>query len=327
MAERTTVTQVCQIGVESTEGTAVAANRFLPGVSIEMSPNLNIDKFRPAGNKYSTIHALGKEWSGGTITGKPTYDEIMYLLDGVLAYGAPTQISSTTAYKSTHAPSSTAEDTVKSFTIENGSAVRAHKTPGCRIVELSLKGDRDKIDLGGSVIGRAITDGITLTSSPTAIDQIPILPKEVDIYLDTTSAGLGTTKLLRVFSWEWNIAGRFGPFWPVNSANASFGGLVEMPVEGTVKLGVEADAAGMALLTAARAGTTNFLRIAATGGQNAGTATPYSLTLDQAVQVAAVSDLKDQDGIYAVEITFDIVHDGTWGKALTAETVNKRTTL
>lgn len=327
MSELTTVTQVCQIGVESTEGTAVAANRYLPSLTMELAPSLNIDAFRPTGNKFPTIHALGKEWSTVKIAGKPTYDEIMYLFDSLLAYSAPVQEGATTAYKTTNSPSSTDEDTVKSFTIENGSSVRARKAAGARVTELSLKGDRDKLDLTGGGLARAFTDGITLTSTPTAVPQIPILPSDVSIYLDGVHTDLGTTKLTREFGWEWNIASRFGAFWPVDAALASFGGLVELPVGGTVKLTVMGDSNGMGFLGHARTGVTKFLRIEAVSDALAGTAKPYKLTLDQAVQVADVGELKDEDGIYAYEVTLDMVHDATYGRALQTAVTNTRTAL
>ena len=46
------------------------------------------------------------------------------------------------------------------------------------------------------------------------------------------------------------------------------------------------------------------------------------------LQVAAPpSSFQDKDGVYAIEWTYDIVHDSTWGKATTAALINKTTAL
>jgi hypothetical protein len=178
------------------------------------------------------------------------------------------------------------------------------------------------------MIGQQLSDGITLTASPVAIAQIPILPKEFDIYLDATSAGLGTTKLTRVFSWELKIGNRFGTIWPVNSANASFAAHVEQEISASLKLKMEADTVGMGLLTQMRAGTPQFVRIKATSAQLAGTAIPFSAQFDLAVTPSETpKELADSDGVYALEWNLGLLHDSTWNKAIDVSVINKRTAI
>lgn len=328
MAERTTVTELTQIGVESTPGTAVAANKRLPSLSLDFGIKLGVNAYRPKGDKFPTIHALGKEWTEGKIGGGLTYSEAQYLFGSLLAYAAPVQQASTTAYKWTAAPNPTGPDTVKTFTIEVGSSVRAHKIAHGLITGLTLSGSRDSIDLSGDAIGYALVDGITMTSSPTALEQIPILPKEVSVFLDSTSGGLGTTKLTRLLKWTWTVGSRFNPLWVVDAAQSSFVTFIETPVTAQLKLLVEADANGMGIFsTYGRTGATGFARIAAASSQLAGTAIPYSLQIDQAVQVADVAPFTDEDGLQAFELTFDIVDSATWGKALQVDLINKATAL
>lgn len=330
MPERTTVTQVVQVGAETTEGTAVAASKKLPSLSIGPQVKTNIDAFRPLGNKFNTIHSQGKEWSMAPITAQPTYSELGYILSSLLNYAAPVQQAATTAYKQTFAPSGTSEDTIKSLTVERGSSVQAEKVPGFICTDLTITGDRDKIDVSGNSLARLMSTGITLTSSPTAIEQIPILPKEVSIFLDTASGGIGGTKLSRVLQWSVQVGNRRGPLWAVDAAQSSYVASVELPITAQIKLLVEADATGMGLFTPMRDGTFRYLRIAGASAQLAGTAIPYSLTMDFAVQMAAEpSEFKDQDGVYALEYTFDITFDSAWnsGQALTWALINKVVTL
>ena len=118
------------------------------------------------------------------------------------------------------------------------------------------------------------------------------------------------------------------PFWSVDSSQTSWAGTVEAEVDATLKIKVEADSAGMGFLTDLRAGSTKFLRLKSTSAQLVGTATPYSLTWDMAAQIMEPpKEFADNDGVFCLEYTFGIVHDATWGKALTCTLVNKLAAL
>lgn len=329
MAERTSVTQVVQFGVETTKGTSVAANRYLPSVMLNVGVQTSMTEVKSSGNKFPVLEVLGKEWTSIKAPAQPmTYDEIVFFLTSLFAYAAPAQQAATTAYKWTHALASSSEDTVKSFTIEQGSSLRAHKATYAQMMGMTLSGDRDKVDFSAEFLAQAISDGITLTASPTAIPQVPILAKDVTIYSDTTSGGLGTTKLDRLLSWELSLNNKVGPLWVVDKSATSFVALVETPIDATFKFMVEADANGMGQLTKLRASTRQFMRIQITSDTNAGTAIPYSARFDMAIDLSEQpSEFSDKDGVFAIEWTGKLVHDATWGKAITAEVTNKQTAL
>lgn len=328
MAERSALTQGVQVGVETTPGTGVAADKKLASIGFEPSISTEMQSFKPMGTKYNTIDVVGKEWVEFDLSGVGSYTEMIYVLASVLAQpGAPTTLD-TSARKWDFLPASAAEDTVKTLTIEQGGSVRAHKFAYGIISEFNLTMSRDGVEIGGSGFGQRISDAITMTATPTAITEKPILATDIDIFLDTTSAGLGTTKLLRVLQAEINVGDRFNPVWVLNSANNSFVAHVEQEPSAQIVLTMEADAEGMAQLTQMRAGSTKFLRIQATSPDLAGAATQkYTFTWDAAVKVAEPGDFSDEDGVYGIEWTFDMVHDGTWGKAYTATLINKLTTL
>lgn len=327
MAERATLHQVVQLGVETTPGTAVAANRKLLATTIEPSIQADFKTFRPVGGKWPTVVALGKEWSEAKISAQANYTDVVYLLSSCLAYAAPVQQGATTAYKWTHTPGQSAEDAIKTYTVEWGSSVRAAKFAYGLVTEFGMTFDRDNVEFSGSMMGQAITDGIALTGSPTEIELKPILPAHLDVYLDTTSGGLGTTKLTRVLKGEFNISNRFGPLWAVNSAVSGFAAHVETEPACMLKLTVEADATGMGLLANARAGDKRFLRVKATSTELAGTGFPYSLTLDLCGEINEIGEFSDEDGVYAIEYTFNAIYDSAWAKAFTVDVINKLTTL
>ena len=75
MAERTTITEICQLGVETLYGTAVPATKKLATMGIDLSPQFEATRVRPMGYKVPTILAPNREWATGTVTGFPTYNE------------------------------------------------------------------------------------------------------------------------------------------------------------------------------------------------------------------------------------------------------------
>lgn len=320
MPERTTVTEVNQIGIEVTSGTSVAANRLFQALSWTIGPSLVSNVVETAGNKFSTGIQVGKDWTAGKITGMPSYNELVYLFNNFLITGA---ITGAGPYTHTFSPAGTSEDTAKSFTLESGSSVLAQKATYVKITDLSIKGSPTSISVDGAYIGAQFTTGVTLTASPTAILQIPVNPPEVSVWIDTTSAGLGTTKLTRVLSWEINLKNRYSPLWVVDAAVSSFSAMLEQRVDFTVKLRLEADATGIAQLTAYRGGNaTRFMRIGATS-----VTSPYAFTLDHAVKVKSISELGDTDGVYAFDVEYQAVWDPTWGKVLNYIVTNSLATL
>jgi hypothetical protein len=328
MPERSSLSQGVQVGVETVIGTNVAADKKLAAISIEPAVNVDMQTFRPMGAKYATVITPGKELCEADISGSGTYTELLYLFSSCLvAPGAPTTVD-TSGKQWDFGPSAIAEDTVKSLTVEQGSPVRAQKFNYGLVSEVEIDFSRDAVEISGSMIGQRLSDGITMTVGPTGITQLPMLPTDIDVYMDTTSAGLGTTKLVRVLNANWHLSDRFGPIWTLNSALQSFAAHVETEPTAEVTLLQEADAEGMGALAQMRGGTTKFCRIKGTSPTLAGNTTAfYSMTLDQAVKVSDVGDFSDEDGVYALEWTFGMVYDVTWGKAFTAQLVNKIATL
>lgn len=311
MPERTTVSQHVQIGKETTEGTSVAAGKQLQSIGIALAPVLEQQRFRPTGTKVDTLVVPGKDWTKGDITGLATYDELSYLFSSILQDVTPST-SGTTGKLWAYAPSAVTEDTVATYTVEQGSATRAQKAVGMILTDLGLKWSRDTVDVSGTMMGQLFTDGVTLTASPTSIALVPVLGNQISVFADPTAAALGTTKLLRVLSGELAIGGRFGALWVLNAANGSYPAHVELAPDITFKLLLEADAAGMGYLVNARAGSSVFIRVEAVGPViGAGPATD-KLTVDLACKVESIDSLADDSGVYAVGYTFRIVFDATW---------------
>jgi hypothetical protein len=151
----------------------------------------------------------------------------------------------------------------------------------------------------------------------------PVIANQVSIYIDTTSGGLGGTKLTRALSAEWHLGSRYNPLWVLDAANTSWVAAVETAPDLTFNLTVEADSEGMGQLTNLRSGDTVWARIEAVGDRIESTF--YNkLTIDMPVKLVGTGGFSDQDGVYAVEWNFVGVYDSTWGKPFD---INVRNTL
>lgn len=340
MPERSTIAQAIQIGVETVPGTPVAATSRLGGLNITPAPSVEASAFRPTGLKFPALVSLNREWAEFTVDGTPTYEETAKMLSNCI--GTPTIVqvmdggTPTGAWEWTLVPSSTAADAPKTFTLEYGqSGVQAEQYAHMLGTGFSLAVSRTEVTEGGGGILQAPTTGFTPTgalSIPTSLT--PMLPGHFSFYESATSAGLSAGKLLRAISAEASVEDRYNPAWFVNAAIQSFAAFVENPdgVGGTVSLTLEADSAGMAYFAKMRAGSTGFFRIEATGGAdiyNAGTKPnlKHLFQWDLAYKVTNIDAMSDEDGIYAIPVTLQPIHDATWGKAMSFLVRNKVSTL
>lgn len=327
-ADRASIFQTIQLGVESVAGSAVAANKALNSLSIEPSIKADIKNFRPMGNKFPTLSALGKESVEAKIKGQQTYSELIYPLSSLITGVSGSGLGgSPVAYQWTFSPNSSGADSPKTFTVEQGDANMAHRFTGGLVTGLTFKFTRNETTLDGAMIGQALENGVTMTASPTSIDLVPVLAGQVDIYLADTHAGLDAAAALgRPLAVDVEIADRYNPVWAIGTATNSWASFVEAEPKATTKLKMEANTEGMALLANMRSGATKFIRIQALGATISG-ANKYKLRIDAALQVKDVSDFSDEDGVFAIEWSLAMVHDATWGKALEIIVVNKQSAL
>jgi hypothetical protein len=327
MVDRAKVVETVQFGPESTEGTAVPATKNIRSVSVDTKIGGASEFFRPDGRKFNTLSTLNQEWSTFALNGKGTYTEIIYPL--AMMFGDPSPTSSGVAIKTrVYEMLDTTILTPKSMTIEKGGSVRAQELAGAILSDLTMAFSRKSgITLTGNGIARLFTDGITLTPALPDVFLAPLVGKQLDVYIDPTAATLGTTKLLRAFSLEETLTGVFGPVWPIDSAQPSFAGHVDLAPSTGTKLMVEADATGMSYLSQYRSDDLMFVRIQSTGETMAGEAAPYLFQFDTCVAIKTVSPDEDEDGVTTVTYDTELIKDSTWDKAQSIKVVNTIATL
>lgn len=324
MVDRFIVSEVQQVGVESTAGTAVAPTVQFGGLNIDIDTELEYDEFKPSGQLPQSIVAPRQEWASGSLSGYPTYTEIAYAISNLLgAASITTPSGATDARRWLWEPSPSTPWAPKTWTLRRGvSGGSAEEAAYLLLSGLGLSFSRTAApEISGDLFAQRLDYAATLaTTGITSPTLVPILATEGDVYLDSASGSLGTTKLTRDFELSWSVSDLFDMIWPINSSNASFAAhSVQAPtIEAMLRLGN--DAAGRALVANMRAGSTVFVRFRATGpeiesGQN------YRLTIDTALKCVDAPSRGDENGLSTLEWTFRNVYDADWGKWVSIELI------
>ena len=333
MPDRYPVSEVVQVGIEATPGTAVAPTKQFAGLNVELDTAIEHDEFGPMGQLTNTIVAPRQEWSTGALSGFPTYTEIVYPLSNVFGAAVITTPTGGDAARRLWSwnPSASTPWVPKTWTIRRGvPADTAEETNYGLLSGLNLAFSRTTAPtIGGDLFARRLDyTAVLATTGVTVPTNVPMLPAEGNVYLDATGAGIGATQLLRDFSLEFSISDLFGPIWPINSSFTSFAahGVQKPTIEAKLTLGN--DAAGRALVTNMRAGTAVFVRYVSTSGQMITAVTPYKFTLDMALMCVSAPTRGDQDGLLStLEWTFRVVSDPTWASWIRIAVENNATGL
>lgn len=324
MAERASVFDAVNIGLEGTPGTEVDGNRRLEAYSIDPKWEGGVEAFRPDGSKFPTLVTVGKEHTTAAVDGILDYANVVYPLASLIQYGTANiaAVGTTGAYTWTFAPDTDGPDTCATYTVEKGSSVRAEQFEYGKFTGFgfSFNAGDSQIAVTGEMIGAQFRSGITMCGTASTVEAVPCHPKHCTLAIDATQAALGTSAALsRVLALEWNYTGKDGPLFTVGTTN-SWDALVEQAAELGGSFTLEADATGMGYLTSVQAGTLKWMQIKFAGAAIGTSA--YNITIQMPVHLTAYPELSDMDGVVASKYAYTAVHDGTWGKALSVSVTN-----
>jgi hypothetical protein len=182
---------------------------------------------------------------------------------------------------------------------------------------------------GSLTTGGSITVTIATTTGGVAASEVadrPLIPTQVSWYADTTSGGLGGTLLTRVLDWSISDSGNRELFWTVNRANAgAAAGKADSEAPSMeISLTVEADAAGMAFYTKAKAGTSVYLRFEALDAADSiESSYGYQAIFDFHCKVKGISEYKPTQNLHSYTVTFEVCHDASWGSGKAMSLANR----
>ena len=268
MTEIVSVNQRVQIGAESTAGTAVPAAKLLNCFDFQFGVNAATSEYTPTGSKYVATVEEDTEYTDITVGGNLDYNGLPYLLSSTMGIVAPVAHGVSAVAKDwPYIPPVSGSIAGQTYTLQQGDAVRARSFANGLLSMFGYKGTRKSpFTISGKGFGQPLSDGITLTASPTAVALAQAVAKEFNVYLDTTSAGLGTTLLTRVFSVDYAFDSVYGPFFALSRATVGFSGTADLKPKCSFKMLMAADSNGFGAMQGyLQNGTILYLRVEAIG--------------------------------------------------------------
>jgi len=328
MSERSSKSQRIQIGWETAFNTVAVATRRLQALTVDFESQASRMRNFAQGYNFPSSTSFERDFTEGDLGGALMFDEVIVPLS--MALGAVTPTAGTPVAAMTwlwNIPLS-GDIVPKSATIEKGDVAYGERVKGAVATDLEIGWTREEVTIGGSILATEQDLAATLaTAGVTAYPQVPMNPSGIGIWIDSTSAALGTSRQLRTFEGGFSLGGLYQGLWPLNELKPSHDGIISLQPESEATALMMANAAGKAQMTALKAGTRQFMRWAIKGPQiGAGPAT-YLFQVDMAVEVVDVDQQGDSDGIYAFPFTFAPVADETWGSAMKITVVNTQTVL
>jgi len=296
MPERAQVFQAIQLGPEVTPGTAVAATKRMLETRIEPGPETPVDAFVASGAKVATDTTNQKEWTTLNVTGRLGFNDIIYLLAMALKDVAPA------GNLWTFKPVTFAGDTPKTFTIEHGSAEGAERVAYCYATALGMNFTPQEATVTATLMGQILQEGFALTGGVTDNPKLLIQPKETDVLVGNSVAGLA--QLTRCLQASINIRNIRNGLFTLNAADDSYSADVETERDARAQIVVVHNSASVAMMADLRASQQKFCRIRnigpVLGGGN------YSIQITFPFKFAR-SDRGAQQGAHAS--TYDLILD------------------
>lgn len=305
--------------VYGTETAVVGADfRRMNTLRIDPQDTFEVDAFLASGQTAPSLGIVNDEFSEGDIEGRADYNSIVYPLASLFGAPASTEEDVGVRYEHVFTYDGLSPLVPLSYTLSYGQsgAGNSDKILGWIFNAFGLSGGRGGFDLSSSGFGKAMTEGValgTLHATVGDVSPVPVAPLHGSIFLDTAAAGLGTTRLLDVYSADIAFGERMARARPINALLTS-DGVVEMAdQEHTVELQFGVDAVERARFAKLRAGVKEFVRVAFVGSV-LGTGT-YSITMDFCLIWTESGATEDTDSVLTRTWTGRIARDSTWGKA------------
>lgn len=317
---------VSQIGVETTPGVAVAANRLLPSLSLMPKPTFKTQKYRAQGARTTTVVTQAEHMGEGELTGVLDYNSIIWLFNGIFPFAAGTQIGALQAYtRQWNAGVFTSDMARKTFTIEKGDAESADRYASAQIKSIGLEATQDQFNVKGSMFALYPELDIVLTAAPTKIPERPVQRDHINLYIDSTYAAIGTTQVTQARRESLDIGEKFKPAWYHNRSIPSFTDIVETPYEASLTWATGHNAQSRAVHAGIKQNPKKYLRWEAIGnllGTNGATPVYEKIWLDMAVRFEKATELENDDDIYGYEYQCALNDDAAEGTHLIVTVVN-----
>lgn len=329
---RSGVNRVTQIGVETTAGTSVNANRLTPTLSWNLNRKRETKTFRAQGYKSPSSQVLHKTQSDGTVEGVLDYNSHMYVFDSCFNAATPTNVGGAgTVYQRTWTQSPTvANSTGKTYTVEDGDANACDDYPYVKVTGFSIEASQDNFSIKGPLIARYPADNQTLSSSPTVVAERPVERNDVNVYLDTTAGAVGGAQLTEALAEMFESGEMFESFFVHNRSAGEFYDIVEKAYEPKGSFEAVDNSAIRTLRAALTANPYRYLRWEAQGALLATISTVdyYELIrIDCCLKFDEIERIGDENSPLGWKFNYSMMPDATLGGTMKIFTQNGLATL
>lgn len=261
-----TAFQKGQLGIEANWGVAVPATVALGSLMLTPSIKRTENKFTPRGILLPGIQSIGREHTEIAIEGQASFEDLAYFLKDVV---------------------SDAQTDPLSYTVEAGGL----QIPGAVVTGITLRGNRDVIDVTGLMIGKKGTVAAP-TGGLVAPTQTPILAPPVVITI-------GGVRLAKCFEWELAISDLWGGETYIGDSTLAV--IMQKTITATCRFKCEADETNLALLEET---DTQAITISSENGAK-------KLTIAFDAKFGEPGTFSDEGGIYAIDLNATIMNRPT----------------
>lgn len=296
-----------QIGAESTAGTAVAATAKLRMMgTLEdqreiMFAEENVGYLSGVDRTY-----IPKLLAALSVEGEATFEQLPYLLNAGIENSAGVQDGAGSGYVYTYDLPTTAQNTLKTYTLEGGDDQQAEEVEYSFVENLVLSGAPGEAwKVNADWLGRQVSK-TTFTAS-LGLDTVEeILFSKTKLYIDAASGTIGTTlKSSTLLGAELSIKTGWVPVF-TGDGNLYFTFIKCVDPEAVLKVTFEHNATAVAEKDAWIAQTARLIRLI-TQGAALGTGATYdykTLQIDLAGKWEKFEKIDEQDGNDIVTGTF-----------------------
>jgi len=284
------VNVVSQLGQEASVGSGGSAGTLLKSLHIEPADELTIKEIMAQGHRFDTGTVQDMAWTSFAISEPDMlYTEHLYCLENLFGTVTPTLLGTKTQ-KRVYTPPLTGPITPKTWTQQWGDpSDNVNQYNYGLLTDYDEKYDRESgVQLGGAGVAQILSTGGTFTATPKSLAEVAIAASDVNYYLDTTAALLGTTQITdEINTLEWSLKGWKKERWASNRSNKSFASHIDVKPKTDVKFTLHEGPVARSIIAALRVGQTYFLRVDAQGslienfftvGVGAATAGTFTLT-------------------------------------------------
>jgi len=220
-------------------------------------------------------------------------------------------------------PSQSADDAVKTFSIEKGSSVGASRFTYGLFTDFDLSVTPATISASARLFGRAIEDGVSMSGSMTDIALEPVAVKEGSVWIG--SSILGMTRMTRVLELGFSIHGMHLPVFTIDDSQSSYSADVAGEASLPCRIVLEQNSDAVTAMTDLRARSERFIRFQFIGSSiETGYVRMIRITMPFRYRNPARGD---SGGVYAATFDIEGCYNSTLGSALEIEVFNDLASL